>query len=107
MAFPIFLNSIIIVISCCAKLGSLQVAIPLLFVGDKSCQQRSAVLQLANSYVAAITAGLKLAPQCGEGLWYQVAYLNMNDSTQVCPSNWTEIGGSYAWSGTVWTQLTV
>ena len=90
MAFPIFLNSVII-ISCCAKLGSSQVAIPLLVVGDKSCQQRSAVLQLTKNYISAITAGLKLVPQCGEGLWYQVAYLNMSNSTQVCPSNWAEI----------------
>ena len=63
-------------------------------VGDDSCppaeQQRNIFLQLTNS-ISAITTGLKLVPQCGEGLWYQVAYLNMSDSTQVCPSNWTEI----------------
>ena len=29
-------------------------------------------------------------PQCGDGLWYQVAYLNMSDPTHQCPSNWTE-----------------
>jgi hypothetical protein len=91
MAFliTIFLNSIII-ITCSAKLGSSQVAIPPFLVDDDSCQQRSAVLQLTG-YISAITAGLKLVPQCGEGLWYQVAYLNMSDSTQVCPSNWVEI----------------
>ena len=30
-------------------------------------------------------------PQCGAGLWYQVAYLNMSDSSQECPSNWKQI----------------
>ena len=84
--------SLMIIISCSTKVASSQLAISPLFVGDKSCQQRSAILHLTNNYVSAITTGLKLAPQCGEGLWYQVAYLNMNDSTQVCPSNWIEIG---------------
>ena len=93
MAFliTVFLSSMII-ISCSAKVASSQLAIPPLVVRDRSCQQRSAVLQLTNDYVSAITVGLKLVPQCGEGLWYQVAYLNMSDSTQVCPSNWAEIG---------------
>ena len=27
---------------------------------------------------------------CGQGLWYQVAYLNMSDPTQQCPSAWRE-----------------
>jgi hypothetical protein len=30
-------------------------------------------------------------PQCGDGLWYRVAYLNvMSDTMQQCPSNWME-----------------
>ena len=92
MAFLITVLNSMIIISCLAKVASSQLAVPPLFVGDKSCLQRSAVLQLTNNYISAITAGLKLVPQCGEGLWYQVAYLNMSDSTQVCPSNWAEIG---------------
>ena len=31
-----------------------------------------------------------LIHNCGEGEWYQVAYLNMSDSTQQCPSAWRE-----------------
>ena len=31
-----------------------------------------------------------LVPECGEGLWEQVGYLNMNDSEQSCPSPWIE-----------------
>ena len=27
---------------------------------------------------------------CGEGLWYRVAYLNMSNSSQQCPSAWRE-----------------
>ena len=29
-----------------------------------------------------------LVPECGDGLWYRVAYLNMTDPTQQCPSAW-------------------
>ena len=29
-------------------------------------------------------------PQCGNGLWYRVAYLNMSDPSQQCPSAWRE-----------------
>ena len=30
------------------------------------------------------------APNCGPGLWHHVAYLNMNDPAQQCPSAWRE-----------------
>ena len=91
----VFLNSIII-ISYSAKVGSTAIA-PLYInvAGDNSCPQseiqRSAILQLTTSYISTITNGLRQVPQCGDGLWYQVAYLNMSDSTQACPSNWVEI----------------
>ena len=26
--------------------------------------------------------------QCGDGMWYRIAYLNMSDSSQQCPSAW-------------------
>ena len=29
-------------------------------------------------------------PQCGDGLWYRVAYLNTSDPSQQCPSAWIE-----------------
>jgi hypothetical protein len=48
------------------------------------------ILQIRNN-ISSILAGFMTAPQCGVGLWYQVAYLNMNsDSTQECPSNWNQ-----------------
>ena len=30
-------------------------------------------------------------PQCGDGLWHQVAYLNVSDPSHLCPSPWREI----------------
>ena len=43
------------------------------------------------SNISSILVGLTAAPQCGDGLWYRVAYLNMNNSIQECPSNWNQI----------------
>ena len=34
----------------------------------------------------AVTTGL----HCGNGVWYQVAHLNMSDTSQQCPSAWNE-----------------
>jgi hypothetical protein len=31
-----------------------------------------------------------ILPHCGEGIWHQVAYLNMADPSQQCPSSWRE-----------------
>lgn len=31
-----------------------------------------------------------VARQCGDGLWYRIAYINMNDLQQRCPSTWRE-----------------
>ena len=28
---------------------------------------------------------IHLVPECGDGLWYRVAYLNMTDPSQQCP----------------------
>ena len=30
-------------------------------------------------------------PNCGDGLWYRVAHLNMSDPSQQCPSTWRQI----------------
>ena len=29
-------------------------------------------------------------PSCGPGLWKRIAYINMSDPSQQCPSNWSE-----------------
>ena len=31
-----------------------------------------------------------ILPECGDGLWYRVAYLNMTDPSQRCPPAWRE-----------------
>ena len=33
---------------------------------------------------------IHVVPECGAGLWYRVAYLNMTDPSQQCPSAWRE-----------------
>ena len=48
------------------------------------------VSNLITNYVAGRNGGINQQPQCGEGLWTRVAYLNMNDSSQQCPSTWRE-----------------
>ena len=45
---------------------------------------------LITNYAAGRNGGINQQPQCGEGMWTQVAYLNMNDSSQQCPSTWSE-----------------
>ena len=53
-------------------------------------ERESALVSLKNNF-SDILSGLMIVPQCGDGLWHRVAYINMSDSTQECPSNWTEI----------------
>ncbi len=31
-----------------------------------------------------------IVPECGEGVWHQVGFLNMSNSEQSCPSPWVE-----------------
>jgi hypothetical protein len=35
-----------------------------------------------------------IVPECGDGLWYRVAYLNMTDPSQQCPPAWREYNTS-------------
>ena len=51
---------------------------------------RASILSSMNNNIIETLTELVTVPQCGDGLWYQVAYLNMNDSTQECPFNWME-----------------
>ena len=52
-------------------------------------ERNSALLKVKNSVFSYLFNGTVI-PQCGEGIWYRVAYLNMADSTQQCPSVWRE-----------------
>ena len=41
-----------------------------------------------------IYLNVSILPQCGKGLWYRIAYLNMTDPSQQCPSAWRQYSGS-------------
>ena len=62
--------------------------------GPDACHSRRAAVDLAISStsqsVRAIlsTLALSLGPQCGHGRWTRVAYLNMSDPLQQCPTAW-------------------
>ena len=60
--------------------------------GQETCpstEQRNIDLQMIRDNVYTYL-GLPVLPQCGEGIWYRIAYLNMTDSSQQCPSAWRE-----------------
>ena len=99
-----FLCISIAAISICSQL---QLGSALLFTPWKPCMvgpgaqgevgsclstadEQNQLLQV-RTHISLILAGFVTVPQCGDGLWYPVAYLNMNDSTHECPSNWKQI----------------
>lgn len=45
---------------------------------------------LQNVVVPVLQLDGALAPQCGDGIWRQVAFLNMSDPSQQCPQTWRE-----------------
>ena len=54
------------------------------------CQRKEQgeTLQSIWNKINVIIDGYLAIPECGDGLWYRVAYLNMTDSTQQCPPAW-------------------
>ena len=48
--------------------------------------------QAARDSLRAVVHGIlqHVIPMCGDGLWHRVAFLNMSDPTQQCPSAWRE-----------------
>ena len=72
-------------------------AIPPHVIGgnSRSCpsseERNNALTKVTNNVFSYLFNGsLVTVPDCGDGLWYRVAYLNMADSTQQCPSAWRE-----------------
>ena len=55
--------------------------------------ERDAVQQSLRSALFNILRqnGTRNVDSCGPGQWYRIAYLNMRDSSQECPTNWMEI----------------
>ena len=84
--------TLVTVIGCCPQSGSALVYTPWQIFGEvgdcPSLEQKESTLSQINSNISSFLSRLMAVPQCGDGLWYQVAYLNMSDSTQECPSNW-------------------
>ncbi|MCG8623751.1 MAG: hypothetical protein MJE68_17385 [Proteobacteria bacterium] len=61
--------------------------------GQETClstEQRNIALQKMKNNVYQYLFNRNVLPQCGEGIWYRVAYLNMTDPSQQCPSAWRE-----------------
>ena len=56
-----------------------------------SMEESETALQVVHNRVMEVVDRLRTVPQCGEGVWYRVAYLDMRDPSQECPSNWIEI----------------
>ena len=90
MRFP-FLCILIAAIGICPSLLTLWTIEPNGEVDScPSTVDLDLVSQIRNN-ISSILAGFMRVPQCGNGLWYRVAYLNVSDSTQECPSNWNQI----------------
>ena len=65
--------------------------------GQETClstEQQNIALQKVKDNVYQYLFNRSILPQCGEGIWYRVAYLNMADSSQQCPSAWREYNTS-------------
>ena len=67
---------------------------PAIIHGDRSSscpseQQRTSSRQEIQEKVAS-ALGLQPPHQCGAGEWIRIAYLNMKDPSQTCPSAWRE-----------------
>ena len=65
--------------------------------GQETClstEQRNIALQKMKDNVCQYLFNRNVLPQCGEGRWYRIAYLNMTDPSQQCPSAWREYNTS-------------
>ena len=57
----------------------------------KGCPPAEEIQAARDSLRAVVHDILQCAiPMCGDGLWHRVAFLNMSDPTQQCPSAWRE-----------------
>ena len=67
--------------------------------GQETClsiEQRNIALQKMKDNVCQylFNRNRYILPRCGEGRWYRIAYLNMTDPSQQCPSAWREYNTS-------------
>ena len=59
-----------------------------------STEQLNIALQKIRDNVYQYLLNGSIVPQCGEGIWYRIAYLNMADPSQQCPSAWRLYSGN-------------
>jgi hypothetical protein len=63
-------------------------------IGQETCpstEQRKIAMQELRENIYQYLSNGSILPQCGEGTWYRVAYLNMTDPSQQCPCAWREL----------------
>ena len=62
--------------------------------GSNQCplqaERKTAVEEITNDVMDVLQLPYSVLHQCGDGLWCRVAYLNMSDPSQQCPSAWRE-----------------
>ena len=67
---------------------------PVIISGDSAdantCPSAGLTRQNLSNHLGLLTAQVLSIEQCGEGLWYQVASLNMSKLDNQCPPSWVE-----------------
>lgn len=80
-------------VSCILMQTAAQKKIPIAMVPDLENIDTCPSDQVRESTRGNFRSGildLLLTPQCGDGIWERVAYLNMSDPSQQCPQTWGE-----------------
>ena len=77
-----------------------QLRLPTLVITEENCEDSDEAVTCQCPATAEKVGNLRrmienvlnttFAHPCGDGLWNRVAYLNMSDPSQRCPSNWSE-----------------
>ena len=75
-----------------------QVVVPPITI-TPSCKDHLEVKKIVQQLKSSINnilgeIAMHFIPECGDGLWYRVAYLNMSDASQQCPPAWREYNSS-------------
>jgi dynein heavy chain len=70
------------------------VAIPSESIHCLTPEKRKNTIRLLRENINSILVIVSLVPECGDGLWYRVAYRNMTDPSQQCPPAWREYNTS-------------
>ena len=65
-----------------------QLVVPPVNIGPSyaTCLEVKEIVELIRNNISNIL--VHIIPECGDGLWHRVAYLNMSDPSQQCPSAW-------------------